>query len=230
MRLSVIIPCFNDAAALRDCLAGLSGHSQDVEIIVADASDTPECLELAESLGATVVHCSQRGRGPQMNAGAAAAKGDVLIFNHCDTALQPAHLQAIHHCMLPGRPNILAGAFYKSTPHHYPLVAWADSTIRWWMREWGIIYGDQTMFFRRDHFLKLGGFPDLPLMEDVAMSQKMRAAGGLQFLDPPVETSLRRFQKHGYLRTRLLNFLLVWLFQLGVPAEKLYRWYYGRRG
>ena len=58
----------------------------------------------------------------------------------------------------------------------------------------------------------------------------MRTAGGLQFLDPPVETSLRRFQKHGYLRTRLLNLVYVWLFQLGVPAEKLYRWYYGTRG
>ena len=230
MRLSVIIPCFNDAAALRDCLVRLLKHAPDVEIIVADASDTPECFDLAESMGAIAVHCSQRGRGPQMNAGAAAATGDVLIFNHCDTDLEIRHLDAIRQCLRFGHPPILAGAFYKCAHHHYPVIAWADSIIRFWMREWGVIYGDQTMFFRRDQFRKLGGFQDIPLMEDVAMSQKMRTAGGLQFLDPPVETSLRRFQKHGYLRTRLLNLVYVWLFQLGVPAEKLYRWYYGTRG
>ena len=229
MRLSVIIPCYNDAAALRDCLVGLVKHSPEVEIIVADASDTPECFELAESMGAVAVHCSRRGRGPQMNAGAAVATGEILIFNHCDTTLEIRHLDAIRQCLRFGHPPTLAGAFYKSTPHHYPILAWAHSFIRFWVREWGVIYGDQTMFFRRDHFQKLGGFPAIPLMEDVAMSQIMRAAGGLQFLDPPVETSLRRFQRLGYLRTRLLNFLLVWLFKLGVPAEKLYRWYYGRR-
>ena len=225
MRLSIIIPCYNDATALRACLQRLQGMS-DVECIVADASPGSECREIATALGATIVTFAQPGRGPQMNGGAAVATGEVLIFNHCDTQLTATHLAAVRACMAEENPPVLAGAFYKCPEHHYPLVTWGNESIRAWVRDWGPIYGDQTIFFRRSHFHALGGFPAIPIMEDVAMSQRLRNAGGLRLLDPAVVTSLRKFQQHGYVKTRLSNLLLLWLYQLGVPPEAIYRWYY----
>ena len=224
--LSIIIPCANDAESLAECLGRLANSG--AEIVVADASKDDSCAAIANTAGAKLVRCAVRGRGQQLNAGAAVASGEILVFNHCDTQLLPQHLQAIREVVTANDPAVLAGAFYKDLAHHYPKFAWAESFVKWWSGEHSIIYGDQTMWFRREHFLKLGGFPDIPIMEDIVMSDKMREAGGVALLEPPLRTSMRRFKQRGSLRTRVENFLVILLFRCGLSPARIYRWYYGR--
>jgi len=228
--LSVIIPCLKDAAALAECLTRLESAGADCEIIVADASDDDACLRIAHQAGATALHCARQGRGPQLNAGAAVARGEILVFNHCDTLLQAEHLAALRRAAEETHPPFRCGAFFKDLAWHYPKCAWADSTIREWTRNFGTLYGDQTLFFRRGHFQRLGGFASIPIMEDVEMSRRMRRGGGLLLLDPPLRTSMRRFQRRGYLKNRLQNLTLLGLYHLGFASpERIYRWYYQRR-
>ncbi len=223
-RLSIIIPVADDPAALAACLARL--RDCEAEIIVAEASRDDACAALAIAAGVRLVRCEKRGRGPQLNAGAAVATGEILVFTHCDTELQPAHLASLQRALQAPAPGFLAGAFYKDLAYHYPHFPWAEDFVRWWSNEHGIIYGDQTLWCRRAHFEQLGGYPSLPLMEDVALSDALRRAGGVTLLDPPLRSSLRRFEQRGRLRTRLENLLYVLAFRCGVSAQRLYRRYY----
>jgi uncharacterized protein len=224
---SIIVPCRNDAAALTETLpAIMSGLRPEDEVIVADASDGGASAAAARQHGARVVACEKPGRGPQMNAGARAAAGDVLVFSHADTQLTAAHLAAIRAHFV-AHPEWQAGAFFKDTASHYPALRWADPLVRWWMGKFGVVYGDQSVFLRRKCFEALGGFAEIPLMEDVEMSRRLRRAPGFRLIDPPLRTSMRRFARRGRTWTRLRNILFVLLFRCGVPAERLYRWYYG---
>lgn len=226
--ISIIIPCLNDADALTRCLRRLEGAGEDVEIIVADASESESCRDIARLHGVTALHCTRRGRGPQMNEGAALATGDVLLFLHADTDLGQAHLASLRQALAVNSPPWQSGAYFKDIPAHYPEFAWAEPIARYYSRILGILYGDQACFLRRSHFHALQGFADIPLMEDVELSSRLRRAGGLIFLDPPLRTSMRRFQKKGYLRTKLQNILLVFLFRCGLSPRVLYQWYYGK--
>ncbi len=227
-RLSIIIPCRNDAAALAGTLPGLTaGLLPGDEIIVADASSDEASAGESRRHGAVCVRCLEPGRGRQLNAGAAAATGDILVFSHADTQLTAAHLAALRR-HFSDHPETEAGAFFKDTAAHYPAWAWADPIVRWWMNHCGIVYGDQSVFLRRPAFDAIGGFPPLPLMEDVAMSRHLRRRPGFRLIDPPLRTSMRAFARRGKFLTRMRNLLFVLLFRCGVSAQRLYRWYYGR--
>lgn len=226
--LSIIIPCRHDAAALAETLPGIvSGLLPGDEIIIALADEDETAAAVAVEHGARVVISEKPGRGPQMNAGARAAHRGVLVFNHADTALTAAHLAAIR-AHFTAHPAAEAGAFFKDTRANYPAWAWADPLIRWWMGNHGLVYGDQSVFLRRVCFDGIGGFRDLPLMEDIAMSPRLRRAPGFRLLDPPLRSSLRRFAKCGRLWTRLQNIFYILCFRCGVSAERIYRWYYGK--
>lgn len=226
--LSVIIPCRNDAAALAENLPAIfAGLRPGDEVIVSDASSDDAGAMVARQHGAAVAACGKTGRGPQLNAGARAAHGNVLVFSHADTQFTAAHLAAIR-VHLTTRPETQAGAFFKDTAAHYPGFAWAEPLVRWWMGNFGVVYGDQSIFMRRERFDALGGFAEIPLMEDVEMSRRLRRAPGFRLIDPPLRTSMRRFARRGRFFTRLQNLFLVLLFRCGVPAERLYRWYYGK--
>ncbi len=223
--LSIIIPCYADAQALKECLARLRpGLFSGDEIIVADSSPHEACAAVAG--GTRYLPCGTAGRGPQMNAGAALASGSVLVFNHADTHLLPAHLESIREWSR--HSSVPAGAFYKDTASHYPAWVWADGLIRWWMQRFGVVYGDQSLFIRADAFRAMGGYAAIPLMEDVELSARLRRSGGVRLLGPPLRTSMRAFRKKGLLLTRCRNVLFVCLFRAGVSAERLYQWYYGR--
>lgn len=226
--LSIIIPCRNDATALAETLPQImAGLLPGDEVIVADFSADEASTVVARQHGVIVVRCEKPGRGSQMRDGAAAAQGNVLVFSHADTQLSAAHLAAIR-THLTHLPDIPAGAFFKDIPAHYPAWAWANPLVRWWMGKWGVVYGDQSVFLRREFYDAVGGMPALPIMEDVALSRKLRRAPGFRLIDPPLRTSLRRFARRGRFWTRLQNIFYVLLFRCGVPAERLYRWYYGK--
>jgi uncharacterized protein len=231
-KVSVIIPCLNDADALTHCLARLNEAARfldfELEMIVSDASDNDACAEIAGHSGAVVVRCETRGRGQQLNAGADLATGDILLFNHADTELTAPHLRGLVDAMKVD--GIIGGAFYRDLAWQYPALAWLDPWVRACTRRWGILYGDQSVFATREAFAAMGCFAAIPIMEDVDFSDRLRkrgAIGAIVLVDPPLRTSMRRFKKRGYLRNKLQNVCIVWMWRLRlVTPEQIYRWYY----
>lgn len=229
--LSVIIPCWNDAEALASALAAFAAlpSPEERELIVADASDRPDCRALAESLGARVVACDRPNRGGQMNAGAAAAQGEVLLFHHADTAFTEGHWHSLRS--IRADAAVLGGAFHRKFDERHPHLRWLERFHRTLSTRFGAtIYGDQSFFVRRPHFQALGGFRDYPLMEDMEFSKRLRQAGGVRLLDPPIATSARRALRQGAWKTSIQNGAFILLYKCGVQPRTLHRWYYGRNG
>lgn len=229
--LSVIIPCWNDAEALARILAVFQALPQpeERELIVADASEGPACAALAESLGARVVRCARPNRGGQMNAGAAAAGGEILLFQHADTEFSAAHWESLRATRTDAA--LLGGAFHRKFDERHPHLRWLERFHRTLSARFGAtIYGDQSFFVRRAHFEALGHFRDFPLMEDMEFSKRLRRAGGVRLLDPPIATSARRALRQGAWKTSIQNGAFILLYKCGVSPVTLHRWYYGRNG
>ncbi len=225
--LSVVIPCWNDAEALDRALQsfGAAAPSGEAEIIVADASAGQECRTTAVARNAIVVPCERPNRGAQMNAGASRAAGGWLLFHHADTEFTPAHFGALRD--VRDRTEVLGGAFHRKFDERHPRLRWLERFHRTMGTHLGAtIYGDQSFYVRREHFARLGGFADYPLMEDMEFSKRLRRAGGVHLLDPPIATSARRSQKNGAWRTSMQNGAFIVLFKLGVSPVRLHRWYY----
>lgn len=228
--LSVIIPCWNDFAALQSLLERLRSLRGVYEIIVGDASCPPhadEVLRLCREHGAEVVHGLLANRGRQLNAAAAQARGDVLLFQHADTQLDQSHVDALLASARDSR--IAGGGFYRKFDQRHPCLYWLEGVNRWINRSGGTIFGDQSIFVRREVFQKMGGFAEIALMEDVDFSKRLRKAGKVILLDPPLATSARRSARRGSWRTSVENGLLLLLFHLGVSPQKLHGFYYRNR-
>jgi rSAM/selenodomain-associated transferase 2 len=225
LRISVVVPSWRDAENLAVLLPALARLDRVAETIVVDASADAEVEQLALSTGATFVASPAPNRGEQMNLGAATATGDVIVFQHSDTDLDDTHLAAIETALAD--PQIIGGAFFRKFDGRHPRLMWLESVARFLTRHGGTLYGDQSIFVRRDAFEKLGGFARIPLMEDVEFSRRLRAAGKIAVLDPPVQSSARRHLRKGAWRTSIQNGLFIVLYNLGVSPHRLHRWYYG---
>lgn len=224
LRISVIIPAWHEAENLAVLLPALSQLDRVAEIIVVNASADSASERIILSCGATLIAAPVPNRGEQMNLGAQAASGEVIAFQHCDTDLDAAHLAAIEAAM--SDPQIIGGAFYRKFDDHHPRLRWLESMARFLTRHGGTLYGDQTIFVRRETFVTLGGFAKIPLMEDIEFSRRLRAAGRIAVLDPPVRSSARRHLRKGAWRTSIQNGLFIVLYHLGVSPHRLHRWYY----
>ncbi len=194
------------------------------EVIVVEAS--PEA-EVPQGENVTALLCVRPSRGKQMNEGAAVATGDVLAFLHADTEIEPPHLEAVARA-LTDSPHAIGGAFYRQFDERHPRLRWLESVARFLTRNGGTLFGDQTVFVRREVFDQLGGFAEIPLMEDVEFSRRLRARGPVAVLDPPIRTSPRHHLENGAWRTTIRNGLFLLLFKLGVSAETLHSIYYRR--
>lgn len=225
LRISVVIPSWQDADNLQALLPGLAARERVAEIIVVDASGDEKAERIALASGATFIPCPMPNRGEQMNLGAAASRGEVLLFQHCDTCLENAHLEAIESALTD--PTVVGGAFFRKFDGRHPRLMWLESVARFLTRRGGTLYGDQSIFVRREVFQRLGGFAKIPLMEDVEFSRRLRAAGKIAVLDPPVASSGRRHLQKGAWRTTIQNGLFIVLYNLGVSPHRLHRWYYG---
>ena len=218
--ISIVIPTLNEGAAIADTVrsATLGLHT---EVIVADGGGADDTRERAGAAGARVVR-SGPGRGRQLNAGASAASGDILVFLHADTKLPPGWAARIRRTL--ATPGVVGGAFRLSFGDASPQLArvarWAN--IR--AERTGILYGDQGIFVRSSAFRDLGGFPAEPLMEDLAFVRALRRTGKFVLLPDAVETSGRRYERNGILKTCLLHQTLLAAWFLGVPADTLARW------
>lgn len=239
--LSVIIPVLGEAATINDCLdhvktlAMASPISGGVECLVVDA-EAPHGGETLAALHPRHEDVrglrAPRGRAAQMNAGAAAARGGSLLFLHADTRLP----EGAFVLALEALTRAEAGAFALGFDDPHPLLRLFALLATWRNRLAGTPYGDQAQFFRAETFRELGGYPPLPIMEDVAIMQALRRLPGrrspggrragrlLAHVPRRVRTSSRRYREQGILRTGLLHNVLRLLHALGVPAHALHRW------
>ncbi|NJP10507.1 MAG: glycosyltransferase family 2 protein [Leptolyngbyaceae cyanobacterium RU_5_1] len=219
--LSVIIPVFNEAANLPITIA-IAQTAADIEVIVVDGGSQDNTVAIAQSLGVPVIH-SHPGRADQMNAGAAIAQGDTLLFLHGDTQLPKEYDQLIHETLL--QPGVIAGAFelaIAGSQWGLRLVEWG---VKWRSRVLQLPYGDQAIFLEADVFHQLGGFSEMPIMEDFELVQRLRKRGRIAIAPAPVTTSARRWQTLGILKTTLINQWILMAYFLGVSPATLAQWY-----
>lgn len=216
-RLSVIVPVLNEAPAIAGALAALQPlRAQGHEVIVVDGGSDDGTVALAQA-GADRVIAAARGRARQMNAGAATARGDVLLFLHADTRLPPRADRLIVEALA----HRGWGRFDVRLSGRQPMLRVIERAMNWRSRLTGIATGDQAIFVRRDRFEAVGGFPGIPLMEDIALSRRLKAFGPPRCLAARVVTSSRRWEAGGIARTVLLMWRLRLAYFLGADPARL---------
>ncbi|HJY81598.1 MAG TPA: TIGR04283 family arsenosugar biosynthesis glycosyltransferase [Candidatus Binatia bacterium] len=215
--VSVIIPALNEARNIAQTLTQVrqAGESQ---LVVVDGDSSDGTPEIARSY-ADLVLSAPRGRARQMNVGARAATGEVLLFLHADTVLPRGFPGMLAQALAD--PEVVGGRFdvRLDTPGYLFRVIETLMNLRSrWTR---ISTGDQAIFVRRETFLAVGGYPEIDLMEDLALSRKLKQAGNIACLRARVVTSARRWQQNGVLRTVVLMWTLRLAHFLGVPPARL---------
>lgn len=215
--LSIVVPMVDEAATLPELLTHLAAwRDRGCEIVLVDGGSRDDSVAIARAAGFRVM-VAERGRARQMNAGAAACGGDILLFLHADTrlpedadaklrAVQAGHAWGRFDVRIDGRPRMLR-------------VVAALMNLR--SRSSGIATGDQAIFVRREVFEAVGGFPDQPLMEDIELSRRLLRVSRPACLRARVRTSGRRWEQRGVWRTIVLMWRLRWAYWRGVPAERL---------
>lgn len=218
--LSIIVPTLNEVDQLEATVGQLTKHP-DCEVIVADGGSHDGTVELAKQLGCRVVQ-TNRGRGRQMNAGAALARGEILLFLHADTRVPSTFADDIQATLNEG---VIAGAFRLHIEQPRWGLRWVEwgANLRSQMRQ--LPYGDQGLFLRASDFFRIGGFQNWPLMEDYEISQRLRRLGHIALSASAATTSARRWQSLGAVRTTLFNQLCIFGYHMGVPPEQLAQWY-----
>ena len=219
--ISVIVPTLNEKACLAATLDALVLASGD-ELIVVDAGSTDGTPDIARRYSCRFYR-GPRGRAQQMNFGARHACGDILLFLHADTRLPPDGLDAVRNALQ--QPGTVGGAFRLVITPATPalrLVAWGTNLRS---RFGGLPYGDQALFVPRRVFEELGGYDDVPFMEDIRLVQALRRRGRLTLLPQSAATSGRRWQRDGVLFTTARNIVLMTLYFCGVQPATLKRWY-----
>jgi rSAM/selenodomain-associated transferase 2 len=221
MRLSVIVPALNEEGVLAAALNGARAPGV-LEVIVVDGGSDDSTVDVARAL-ADVVRVGARGRAAQMNDGVAASHGDVLLFLHADTILPAGFDAAVQRAL--DDPRVVGGRFdLRLVPSSF-LLWLTGELINLRSRLTRIATGDQAIFVRRAVFEEMGGFPLLPLMEDVAFTTALKSRGRIACLRERVVTSSRRWVRNGVIRTVLLMWSLRLLYFFGVAPERLAQLY-----
>jgi rSAM/selenodomain-associated transferase 2 len=222
--LSIIVPVLGEAANLERLLPELGAQCPEAEVLVVDGASDDRTAAVASGRGGVRYLRAERGRARQMNAGARAARGEVLLFLHADTRLPDGAAAAIEGALAD--PAAVGGRFdvrFSNPRWPFRMIA-AMMNAR--SRLSGIATGDQAIFVRRDAFDALGGYADIPLMEDIELCARLRRRGRIACLPLRVTTSSRKWEREGILRTIVLMWTLRLLYWLGVDPAHLHRHYY----
>jgi rSAM/selenodomain-associated transferase 2 len=220
VRLSIIIPAWNEAAGIHLAVRRAL-ELEPLEVIVADAGCPDGTGALASDAGAIVVN-GARGRGAQLNAGAAVARGDCLLFLHADNWLEPPAGRQLAEAWSAGAR---AAAFRQQIDARDRVFRWIERGNAWRAARFGLAYGDQAIFLDRTLFEGLGGFHEAPLMEDVDLMLRLRGQTRLTLLPGPLHVSARRWERRGAVRQTLSNWSILAAYFFGVSPARLARWY-----
>ena len=216
-RISAIIPTRNEADRIAGAVeATLAGGVY--ETIVADGGSSDGTAAVARRAGARVLQ-TQPGRGTQMNSGAAAARGDILLFVHADTRLPEQFAERIAGTL--ERPEVCAGAFKLRIDDPRRSLRWIERIANWRSRVMQLPYGDQTLFITRKRFAQIGGFPDIPIMEDYVIVRRLRRLGRIAICEADALTSARRWIERGVWRTTWVNQMCVLAYLAGIQPERI---------
>lgn len=222
MKISVIIPVLNDAAGLKETIDYLRSTTRpsDIEIIAADGGSSDQSLTTARLLADKTVETAPPGRARQMHAGALAASGDILLFLHCDTQLPGGWFNTLRSVWSSKKkPSATAfGLRFESSRKIYRVI---EFTARLRTALTGVPHGDQAIAVSRDTYFEIGGYPEVPLMEEYALVNKLKRRGPVLILKQNVLTSPRRYERNGRLWNACRNGIIVSLYLLGVPPTTL---------
>ena len=218
--ISVIIPILNEAKILEQTLSQLQPELKSHELILVDGGSTDTSISIAERYGKVVK--SERGRAKQLNAGAAAATGDILIFLHADVWLEPEALTAVETALSSG---YVGGGFLQKIEGENILYRIIEITADIRGKYLKIFYGDSGIFVSRNDFQRIGGFPDVPIMEEIGFSKELRKLGKTKMVKPHIHISARRWEANGIVRTTAKNWLITFLYFLGFSLERLAKLY-----
>jgi len=219
--LSIIIPLYNEELMLLKMSAYLHGLSRSAELIFADGGSTDHSVDIARRYGK--VFCVEKGRALQMNYGAIRAHNDILLFLHADTVISAATLKSIEKEIIS--EGYSGGCLTQKIDHKahvYRLIEWQGNIRARMTREF---YGDQGIFVKKETFLKIGGFPEVPIMEDVLFTHKLRSHGKTVVLPDTIMVSARRWEKKGVIQTVLLFSRIIVLFWFRTPLNKIKQLY-----
>lgn len=223
MKISIILPVLNEAEFISRALKALQSYRSQVhEVIVVDGGSRDDTLALAQS-AADQVLVSRPGRALQMNAGAAVATGDVLLFLHADSLLPDDAYDAITAVIQSGKTW---GRFNVRLSGQSWMFRIIERMMNWRSCLTSIVTGDQAIFVNRQLFIQVNGFPEIPLMEDIALSKKLRKHSRCACLKSLTVTSSRKWEKNGIAATVLLMWRLRLMYFFGVSADKLASQYY----
>lgn len=224
LQISIVIPVLNEAGHLATKLQALQGLRDRCQLVLVDGGSNDDSPVIAESLVDKVI-LSPRGRANQMNAGAEQADADVLLFLHADTRLPDDAVSLISQAIAEGFHWGRFDVAFDSPEPIFKLIAFMMNQRS---RLTGIATGDQCLFVTRQAFSAVGGFPQIALMEDIAISSKLKKLGNPCCLKAKVLTSARRWQQHGIFKTILLMWRLRWAYFFGADPDDLAMSYYGR--
>jgi len=222
--ISIIIPAYNEATTLPVCLNELQQLRQEhCELIVVDGESTDDTMAVAAPLTDKIL-TANKGRAAQMNAGAQAAQGEILWFIHADSIPPVGAANSIRAALTDSQKHW--GRFDVRLSGSLRMLRVVETMMNLRSRLSGIATGDQAIFVRRDIFEKIGGYPNIPLMEDIALCQRLKQLSKPVCLRQKITTSSRRWERHGVWRTIFLMWQLRLKYSLGVDPERLARIYY----
>ncbi|MDJ0643938.1 MAG: TIGR04283 family arsenosugar biosynthesis glycosyltransferase [Erythrobacter sp.] len=222
MTISVIIPAINEADKIGRTLVDVLALDDEIEVIVVDGGSSDGTERIAADHGA-IVKSSRPGRARQMNLGAELSTGDVLFFLHADTLPPPNATAAIAEAL--SDPKVAGGSFRIQFDLDHPVLRFSS-----WMSRINspfCHYGDSGYFVRRQDFFELGGYRDIPILEDFDFLRRLSRERGMGIIEEPVMTSARRFVANGVVKLQLLGILIVWLYLMNVSPyalRRLYNW------
>ena len=222
MKLSVIVPMLNEAPVIARTLSAIRHGAPSAQIIAVDGGSTDGGIEVARPRCDLLLD-SPRGRALQMNAGATRASGDALVFVHADTIVPVTFARDIEGALAD--PEVVGGRFDVRLDDNHPLCVLIGTLISLRSRISSTGTGDQAIFARRAIFESLGGFPDMPICEDLDFARRLKRAGPVACLRSKVTTSARRWRKGGIVRTVLRMWTIRLLYLAGVSPMRLARMY-----